>query len=314
MALIYPINRRDYLGEIHFMSLDDNLNGGPPDPVTTSADAQRKSSTSGISTSEVLSLIGADTEISTISGKPQPTPVEKCILYLPQSITVADKADYGTANLGFVGAGVEAAARAVGQGSSPSITSFIDSMKGNTSKDLSKLAVTKVSETFGDGISAAVKSQARVTSNPNARALFNSVPLRSFTFSFKMIPHSREEARNIKEIVTFFRKELYPDEIPLDFGNVSLSAGYKFPNRFQIKMYYGAGDQKKEVGTRLIPAYLTDLQTVYNASSMGMHYDGNFSEVDLSMTFLESRALSRKDIIQEGYEQGILTQDGTNIL
>ena len=75
-------------------------------------------------------------------------------------------------------------------------------------------------------------------------------------------------------------------------------------------MYYGEEPFITEVGTRIKPAYLTDLQTVYNSSSMGMHYDGNFSEVDLSLTFLESKALSRTDVIEEGFAEGILDENG----
>ena len=52
------------------------------------------------------------------------------------------------------------------------------------------------------------------------------------------------------------------------------------------------------------------MQTVYNSSTMGMHYDGNFSEIDMTLTFLESKALSRKDVIAEGFEEGILDENG----
>ena len=151
----------------------------------------------------------------------------------------------------------------------------------------------------------------RVAVSRRGPALFNSVPLRSFTFSFKMIPTSAFESRNIQEIITFFRRELYPEEILANLADIGeISVGYRFPNRFGIKMYYGQGDNVREVGTRIQPAYLTDMQTVYNSSTMGMHYDGNFSEIDMTLTFLESKALSRKDVIAEGFEEGILDENG----
>jgi hypothetical protein len=311
MALIYPINRTDYLGQIHFSSLEETTTGGEATAAAKSSDATKKSKSSGFSPSDMLAFMGASSEFSSILGGSGPVPSgEKCILHLPQGITIADKADYGTANLGMIGGAVEAGAIAAQEGSMPSITSFLDSLKGGAGKDLGKLAVAKTVGAFSEEAGNAIKAQAKVTSNPNSRALFNSVPLRSFTFSFKMIPHSQEEARNIKEIITFFRKELYPEEIPANLGEIQFSVGYKFPNRFGIKMYYGSGNNIKEVGTRIQPAYLTDMQTVYNSSTMGMHYDGNFSEVDLTLSFLESKALSRKDVIDEGFAEGILDEEG----
>ena len=310
MALIYPVNRTDYLGQIHFSSLEESVSD-EQSGASKNSDAQRKSSGSGLTTDDVLAGMGADDAVASRYGEDGPVPTgEKAILHLPQGITIADKADYGTANLGMIGAGVEAGAMGAQEGSMPSITSFLDSLKGGTGKDLSKLAVAKTVGAFSEEAGNAITATARVTTNPNSRALFNSVPLRSFTFAFKMIPHSADEARNIQEIITFFRKELYPEEIPADLGGITFSVGYKFPNRFGIKMYYGSGDNIKEVGTRIQPAYLTDMQTVYNSTSMGMHYDGNFTEVDMTLTFLESKALSRKDIIDEAFEEGIVDEDG----
>lgn len=310
MALIYPVNRTDYLGQIHFSSLEETTTGGEATAAAKSSDATKKANSSGFTPSDILAFMGADTAFSTNTGSSGPVPTgEKCILHLPQGITIADKADYGTANLGMKGGAIEAG-MAAPSGSSPSITSFLDSLKGGAGKDLGKLAVTKTVGAFSEEAGNAIKVQSKVTSNPNSRALFNSVPLRSFTFTFKMIPHSQKEAQNIKEIITFFRKELYPEEISANLGEIKFSVGYKFPNRFGIKMYYGSGNNIKEVGTRIQPAYLTDMQTVYNSSTMGMHYDGNFSEVDLTLTFLESKALSRKDVIDEGFAEGILDEEG----
>jgi len=308
MALIYPVNRTDYLGQIHFSALEEPTQG--ESAMGASAAAQQKSKSSGFSFDDLLAFAGQDGSVTSFLGNGGPIPTgEKVVLHLPQAISIADKADYGTANLGMIGGAVEAG-MAAPDGTTPNITSFLDSLKGGAGKDLSKIAVAKTVGAFSEEAGNAVRIGARVTQNPNSRALFNSVPLRSFTFSFKMIPHSQDEAKNIREIITFFRRELYPEEIPADLGDITFSVGYRFPNRFGIKTYYGNGDNVREVGTRIQPAYLTDVQTVYNSSSMGMHYDGEFSEVDLTLTFLESKALSRKDIIQEGFEKGILDENG----
>jgi hypothetical protein len=230
---------------------------------------------------------------------------------MPQNLAFGDRATYNTTDLGMVGGAVEAGMLSSGTGSG-GISSFIDAMKGSNGKASAKLAAQTVLGVFAsDAITGAVKLNNKVTSNPNTRALFNAVPLRTFTFTFKMIPNSRQEAQNVREILAFFRKELYPEKIM--FGDTQLSLGYKFPNKFRIRMYYGQGNNKRQVGFKIHDCYLTDISTVFNASSMGMHYDGNFTEVDLSLSFMEAKAISREDIVEEGFEFGALGEDGRSV-
>ena len=95
-------------------------------------------------------------------------------------------------------------------------------------------------------------------------------------------------------------RKTYPEELFLgqeQDGSGSIPIGYRFPSRFLIKMFYN----DIAVATKLLPCYLENFSTTYNATSMGMHKDGNFQEVDISMTFRESRTLSRADISEGKY-------------
>jgi len=308
MPLIFPENRLDYPGEIHFTSLQDSITN-IEDAGNSSSAAERGAEQTGKSKSDIMSLLGFDDSFQTVKGKNGYVLSEKCILYLPQSLSFSDKASYNAANLGLIGGGVEAAIQS-GMGVGESLASFVEQLRNNPGP-VAKVAANEVlSAVGGDQIAAAVRSQSKVTSNPNTRALFESVPLRSFTFTFKMIPHTIQEAQNIKEIISYFRKELYPEEIPFGQSGVDFSIGYKFPNKFKIQTFYGKGAQRKEVGIKIMPSYLTDVQTTFNSGTMGMHYDGSFSEVDLSLSFMEAKALSRKDILEEGNENNTLTSEG----
>lgn len=232
---------------------------------------------------------------------------KKVKLYLPQGINIADGVQYENTDLGVIGAlaarGAGAAMEATGVigGIGDGVGSIIDAFKGTSSNSgVGRLAANRVASAFGDQTAAGVKSVTRVTLNPNTRALFKAVNLRSFAFTFKLIPQSSQEARRITEIIKFFRSELYPEEIPLggeQDGAGGVSIGYKFPNRFQISMLYN----NVEVATRLLPCYLESFQAVYNPTAMSMHRDGNFQEVDITLNFRESRTLSRKDITEGNY-------------
>lgn len=233
--------------------------------------------------------------------EPKVQPGRRVTLYLPQAIQFADGVQYENQDLGMSGGAAEAAVqggRAVGVGQG--ISSLVDQFTGPASDGVGKLVSTQLSGMAGDAVAAGVKSATRITVNPNTRALFKSVNMRTFSFSFKMIPQSSKEARNITEIIKLFRTELYPEELFLgqeQDGSGSIPIGYRFPSRFLIKMFYN----DIAVATKLLPCYLENFSTTYNATSMGMHKDGNFQEVDISMTFRESRTLSRADISEGKY-------------
>lgn len=228
-------------------------------------------------------------------------------LYLPTGLQFADKVDYENVDLGVTG-GAVASGLAGGQGAIQSaaksmvdgVGSFIEGFSTAANSDLARLAAVRTASKFGDETGNAVKSFARVTLNPNTRTLFKSVGIRSFSFSFKMIAESEREAREIREIIKFFRTELYPQKITLgENGDQSenFSLGYRFPNKFQIEMFYN----DVPVATKILPCFLDSFTTTYNGTSMSMHRDGSFEEVDITMSFTEARTLSRKDIEEGGY-------------
>ena len=229
---------------------------------------------------------------------------QKCKLYLPQAISIRDGVQYDNIDLGRIG---EAIRRSVMQGDDivqSVATAGIDGLKsaigavrtGDVLNEASgQAALAALADNLGNTISGAVRSGLQVTANPNTRAIFKSVPLRDFSFTFKMIPTSARESEMIKNIVYYFREQLYPEAIELE-GTNGFSVGYFMPNVFNIEMAY----KDQRVGTKILPAYLRNFTAQYNGSGMGFHSDGNFTEVDISMSFIEQETLHHRRI-QEGY-------------
>jgi hypothetical protein len=228
----------------------------------------------------------------------------KVSLYLPQAVQITDGAVYANVDLGIMGAG-GAKAMAEGaslipaliDGASGSAASIIDAItrRAPNSTDLARLAVNRAAGFLpGEGFRGAVSSATRVSVNPNTRALFKSVPLREFTFTFKMIPTSKEETEQIKGIIKFFRENLYPEVITMG----DINAGYKFPNVFQIDLKYA--NKKDNLATKILPSYIRSFSATYNASGMGFLEGGDFTEVDITMAFIESGTL-HKELIEKGY-------------
>jgi len=231
------------------------------------------------------------------------TPSGPITLYLPQAIVVADQVNYERINLGIIGANALAGLQS-GKGireaiggsiaeAGKSVLDFVTNPSGLGSQ-LAGLAAVRLAENVGnDAFRGVSRAAFGVSVNPNTKSLFNSVELRTFSFSFKMIASSPEEANAIENIIYTFRKEVYPREI---LGPQGVSVGYVFPNKFRILMTYNG----QPVATKFLDSNLISVQTTYNPSSMGWHVDGKPSEVDLTLNFGEPRALSKKDI-EEGY-------------
>ena len=139
---------------------------------------------------------------------------------------------------------------------------------------------------------AAISSTTGIALNPNKRSILAGPEIRTFRFTFKMIPDSHEEAEEVKKIVRFFREEMYPESQ----REAGINAAFRYPSIFDIQMKY----KGKDVATYIKPSYLTDVAVVYNQSSMAFHADGNFQETDITLTFTETVALTAQDIV-DGY-------------
>lgn len=309
--LRYPLHNEDeYKARIKFTlvqekdvtleSLNDLI------PGASSAANLLQNLLPGISREEAEKSIGEHEGRSNQSASAKKIPVPDTVvsLYLPTALSFRDNVAYENFDLGGLGAIFEQGGSILNTfaGGASSLT---ESLKGNSTaptSDLAKLAATNLAgkTSVGDLVLGAAEERARVaqgalrvTNNPNTRVFFKQVNIRDFAFTFKFLPRSQEEMAEVKEIIRFFRTELYPEEIL--FENVSL--GYKFPNKFRIEFYYG----NKKIVHKLKDCFLRDVSTTYNPTMMAMHPDGEFNEIDMSLSFQEVRALSRKDVEEEGY-------------
>ena len=229
-------------------------------------------------------------------------------LYLPPSLTQADGFSFAQPELGAIGAGIENSLTggssllgSLGNAAKDGIQSITDFATGGLSGPQASLAMTKMAGRLGKAggvgteAGAAAALVGGVVVNPNVRALFKGVNLREFTFQFKFIAKSRREAEEVEKIIKMFRSCAYPESI--DVGGIS--AGYKFPHRFEIDIMY---NDKVRIGNKMKKCYLKSISTTYNASSMAFHSDGKPVEIDVSLSFMEERTLTRADIIEEdGY-------------
>ena len=234
-------------------------------------------------------------------------------MYFPLTLQYVDTAQYdNAAALGFLGTATSAALQsgvgalgsvlqAVGEGS----TNVFDVMRGNSQmgEGALRLGAARLANAVGGlgltGVRNALTLQNRVVVNPNIRAIFGGVALREFTFNFKMIAESAQEAQTIQKIIKHFRREMYPAVYSANLSTgVSADLGYKFPNVFQINFKYkGARNDKLP---KIKYCYLRNVSHNINPTGGTFRRDGQPNEIDLNLSFVEFKTLTQKDI-DEGF-------------
>lgn len=283
----FPLSDQDdYKGRILFTTIIET-------PASIDQAALDRVQTAEGGTEKFMSLGNLFTSASINSG--YATAGESVALYLPAAQQVQDAVQFDNMEMGIRGAmgldaiqrGNSSVAGAVGESmfGGGSISELLSNMSNQSvARVVAAEGARRVNERAGGVVSTATQTVA----NPNIRAVFKSVRPREHTFSFKFLPRNAREAQEIGSIVKFFRKEVYPESI--DVGRVSV--GFKFPNKFAIQTLYGG----KKVGADLLPSYLTSMSTNYNSTSMSFYRDGQYSEIDMTLTMLEFRTLSKQDI------------------
>ena len=234
-------------------------------------------------------------------------------LYMPISVTFPDGASYENTDLGIVGAAGEGAMQS-GKGISGAlidsvksgITNFAQGLTGGSGSAVGSVMVTELlknkSGKFSKPLGDVSQLTTRLTPNPNSRVLFKGVTFREFSFQFKLIASSYDEAQQIEGLIKFFRSELYPETVGDNISGQDVSIGLRYPNRFQIRMKYGEG-KNNDVLNRIKPAYLRAVNTVYNGTQQSFHKSRNSGkakpfEVDLTLSFQESIRLTHQDIME----------------
>ena len=77
-------------------------------------------------------------------------------------------------------------------------------------------------------------------------------------------------------------------------GESSVSLGYNFPNAFKIKFNFKDAENRNI--PKILPCYLRNVSHTINPTGGGFKNDGKPNEVDLTLGFVEHRAIEQQDI------------------
>lgn len=295
----FPLeDQNDYKGRIRFQAIQEDyrtvvskvLDTGGYDTVGTGVITQ-----------------GEQKTVNT--GKPSRSYLDSVSLFLPQAISFRDAAEYTNVDLGSIGAGVALGIRngangaAIMRNAAAKIAETFDNLGEAFNRGLkseaAQIAALKMAGKVSPGVEGAIETETGITLNPNRRSTFKGIGLRRFNFSFQLIPTSAEEARQVRQIIAFFRQNMYPEMS--SFEAADLSVALKFPSKFSISASYGG----RRVGGGILPCFLENVGVTYNPNAMAWHSDGEPVETVIDLGFIEERALTKEDIQTWNAQDGI---------
>lgn len=123
--------------------------------------------------------------------------------------------------------------------------------------------------------------------NPNLELLFNGPQLRPFSFTFKLSPRNAAEAKTVKQIINYFKKNMAPI-----VGDAGLFI--KAPNIFKIEYQHKGG---KHPGINQIKeCALTNCSVDYTPLGTYMTYpEGTMVSYTMSLQFQELEPVYSRD-------------------
>jgi len=217
-----------------------------------------------------------------------------CALYMPPGVSFADGAGYSTFDMGPLGAGI--AERMSGGLDSNAIKGILDeaTAAANSNLDLRTIMAGKMIQNAAmipgaDKVSDIYQQSKSIAINPNTTTAFQNMNIRSFVFNFKLVPDNQSESADIKKIQNFFRELMYAEKA---------GQGYllSYPAKWKIKFKNSLSNENPYY-PKIYESYLTNFQTSFNSSGHLHHRDDAPTEVDISLTFQETRVLTREEII-----------------
>lgn len=233
------------------------------------------------------------------NGKGEPS--QSVYFPCPANISFNDSATYNTIDLNTLGGTLKTAADeglSQGQGALGIAgnvlkrgTETVKNLKGSEVAAAAASNLPPLPFPGQAGVRAAGRQLGKTIFNPNTNTTFTGNAIRTFSFSFKMISSSDKESQRIIKIHNLFRKYAYADSDPTT-NNLFL----KFPPTWEIE-FMDKGGARNVFIPKIFDCYLISLETNFNSTTNMFHGDGAPLEVDVNLTYQETRVLNRSDIV-----------------
>lgn len=257
---------------------------------------------------------------------------DSCSLYIPpDALKTAYSQAYADADLGQAGnmvrnvTNVEKLAMAVQSPSADTVFNVLKQVGGSDPNNiLTSIAGGLAKEAQGvvsAGATAAVTDRIGAVIN-NHKAVIYQGPggFRVFNYNFSMIPESENEAKEIKNIVRFFKEAMHPEVGQFGYtagsrpdgsdrtfgfisGQTNSSLLFAYPDEFSIEIIPNStrGGRTNEKLFKIDKCFLENISVDYTTQGATTFFDtGDPVTTTISLQFKETTVMTRNKI-REGY-------------
>jgi hypothetical protein len=214
---------------------------------------------------------------------------------MPAGVQMNDSMSYNSNDLGILGYSAMKLAQVRSTGDfSTSAGDIVKSIvPGGVNAAIATIArAANTNQEIGAGIAAATQ----MAENKNTVTTFEGCSIRNHTFAFKMIARSPEESQMIKNIQFAFRSGMYPTAVT---GQDVLLLN--FPAKWEIRYVSLPGLADLTHLPQPYECYLQNFSTSFNSSSQMWRNDKAPLEVDITLSFVETKMLTAPDIVSLQY-------------
>lgn len=228
-------------------------------------------------------------------------------LPIPPSLPVADSHGFSSMNLGQIGSVGQSVLDNVSKaanegkitqsvidgiaGTAKGVAGQFSGLRNNTVKAAALAQIANKAGIVPSGIITAAAEAAmynqRSVLNPNTVTNYTGSTVRGISLTFKLVASSEQESNDIRDMVYLLRQHSYPAG-----NNIVL----EYPSEFTLKFLKANSSEINPYISPLYTCYLRDMSVAYNGSSNSFYENGAPLEVDITVGFQETKALTRDDL------------------
>lgn len=215
--------------------------------------------------------------------RPQEEDLGTIMLPLPGELMESYNVTYGQPALGAMGLAIK------DMGETSSVESNAAAVKARMAdgKFIEDAAVTSAQQIIGSlsqGADAAMSLVIGNAPNPHMRSIFENVPLRLFSYTWKIAPRTPDEGRSIRQIVNTIRKHSLPRD---NNGGLRLS----FPDELYIDFIGKHADFLPKIRKCVVTS--VSLNHARNGTPSFFH-DGTPTHMELALQIQEVNQITRE--------------------
>jgi hypothetical protein len=195
-------------------------------------------------------------------------------LYIPDSITFDYSAQYNEVVLNPLSEG--------------NALANLPGIVGDAAKAVASVGSADVTKLF-------LKAQG-LAINPNQQVMFDSIPLREFSFEFIFMPKSKQETDDVKDIIEAFKMYSRPRTVEGTYGMIFVP-----PSIFKIDFRFLNGRNKYV--NKVADSVCTNVEIDYTPNGWSTHQDGSPVNIKMKVQFKELSLIDRDGAtsVNEGY-------------